>query len=1289
MKNFFDSVATIIVASVFVIFTTTGEEIDNSFTENGLSLLGYHLCNYSVVKHVNRLVAYQKSFEKQVPCGGWIPGRLCPKTYYKEDYHEIMIPETVNLTDCCDGYEQVGLYCSLPLNRSSEFASRPGICPTMEVEALNSVPCTLDVDCPDHKKCCETSKRTVCSDPVPEDQTEKKYWYEVSVLVKMDLSELNRVDPRLLNHSRLLHSMITGALWPLKASVYHIQTTQGERHTETLASQILIGLQQLVPLGNFSSLLNDIVKRVSEVIDIVVQDALIFGVTIRILNYDFTDHLLNTSSIEYQAFSSALIKEIERSFPSNMSELYEMGKLKVQIESLKAGSVVVRLKILIEDAEFPKDLSAFDPMISNLHKSAVFNVDPQSSNVQDWDECTAKEDNDCCGYAECINTVGSYMCRCKTTMDANPARPGRNCEGEIVDPVTKLAPTAESVTTVKTVTSFVYNASEPSDVPSVLPSSGTKESSTPLADKVLPTSLHRLSIWESVKDNNTLSTSETPTLVTEPWGNVTHFPEGNITEEGLAVHEQHRSSLPGLSNATVYASLRNGSLGESSTQGLLLDESSQRDPSSVLTVTEHPELHAQNHSLDMETGTVNSSWSEKKPSEFLLTSSQVQSLSSTTDCGMPPPVERIVFSNVTSTSFHVVWTTNSALKPTFQFLLLEGKQLAQTIRTQNSNVTVSKLEPGILYTVEIKAEVCGKQSKPVQWKVKTAAQKLSGTVRITNLDYSSGFCNSSSEEYQNFTQLFLTDVRTSLTLNVRQEMDDGVIKMLITSVTNGSVIVSFDLLIAEGVDAGNVSRAFLDAFQYSNHFKVDNRTLSIHDYDECKRNETDCSPDASCNNTYGFYECKCSEGFASVNDERPGRDCEELPPSHQARSIKTKDWNSTVLPLADSVASTQIPSPAREDSSASIARMPANTTQVTEVSSEPILKVHSTPQKASPKPAPRLSIKSAVHVLCEIEKIVITIQKVFLRQESIPVRSLYLGRPHCNVSTSNSSHVVLKTGWNECGTNVQSNTTHTIVQTVLRNDKSSRGIIHHLKIISPIHCVFQNDVLTSSGYTPEGIYTTFDDLHGSGRFSTAMELFIGNSPIPKNFTISASDEIMIEVGIKKEDSRLKVVVSECWATPTNNSMDPLSFPFIHGSCPVPHTHTAIVANGDSSKAQFKLKIFSFVNDSVVYLHCRIHICVEILASTCKTLQTCKGVRSVRSGQTVPLPKTTWGPLRRSNDEEEKTPGLGTGYIVLIVVCIIVFVLGISGLIYHHRQRKAGAYDFQVKSDNFNYQAFCD
>lgn len=34
------------------------------------------------------------------------------------------------------------------------------------------------------------------------------FWYNVTVLVKMDFNELIRVDSHLLNHSRLLHSMV-------------------------------------------------------------------------------------------------------------------------------------------------------------------------------------------------------------------------------------------------------------------------------------------------------------------------------------------------------------------------------------------------------------------------------------------------------------------------------------------------------------------------------------------------------------------------------------------------------------------------------------------------------------------------------------------------------------------------------------------------------------------------------------------------------------------------------------------------------------------------------------------------------------------------------------------------------------------------------------------------------------------------------------------------------------------------------------------------------------------------
>ncbi|XP_077783918.1 uromodulin-like 1 [Podarcis muralis] len=1475
------------------------------------------------------MVAYRKSYEKETLCGGWIPWRTCTKTYYNEEYHPVTVPESMNLTDCCSGYEQVGLYCALSLNSSSEFASRPGACPAKEMEALN-ISCTLDLDCPEHKKCCETSKGTGCSDPVSEEQTVPRYWYDVSVLVKMDFDELKRVDPKLLNHSRLLHSMITGALWPLDVSVYHIRTTQAEPYTETLVSRVLIGLQELVPLANVSSLLKDIVMRVYEVIDIVVQatnstsasqelsrpedskcyapairnhkifsvtsssfevawsvnstrnhsfnieiykgkelvqqmetndtkldvfnleagimytvnisaedcgkkivssrrvktDALVFGLTIRILNYNFTDQLLNTSSIEYQAFSSILMTEIRKSLPSNMSALYQMGKLKVQIDSLKAGSIVVRLKIIVEDPLFPKDLSAFEPMISSLFNSSAFLVDQNSSRVEDWNECASRAENDCCTYAECINTLGSYMCRCKTTTDANPSRPGRNCEGDIVDPVTEMVPAFEANATeglpgtgstplamseVRAVTSFTSKSTETM----ILPSNGTQESSTLPSDKTLSASQRMTTSgyvrnnysqstsatpalvtkkwdnittteyvknnntlstsetpapvtkkwnnvtttgyvrnnntlstsetpapvtkkWEDVtttgyvRNNNTLSTSETPPLVTKKWDNVTSSNE-NLVEERSTTQERHNSSMsmfPGISNITVYPFVRNGSEVETSTPGLITERSSQQNATSALNVTQHPTFYVLNHTLDKEMGKDNRSWSEKNPSTTLPSLSGGYTVAApAADCG----ASNIIFSNITSTSFQVTWTTNVPLNTSFEFLLLNGKELIRVLKTQSHNLTISGLEPGILYTVEIVTEVCGNKSIPVQHKVKTAAQILSGTVRISNLNYSSGFSNTSSEEYQNFTQLFFTEVRTSLPLNILPKMDAGLIKMLITSVTNGSVVVSFNLLIPADMDANNVSSSFLEAFLHSRHFMIDNSSLSIHDYDECEREETDCSSDASCSNTYGSYECSCKEGFVNANAERPGRNCEgnvsiftfispyehkiraylhlsllelkiekfnkpycchtfpfhsvALFPNPDAGGTQTKDLSSTALPLTDLYTSNHVPSPAGEDSSVPKTRSLENATTSTifsNASRDTTLNVQVSSLPPS-KPSQGILIKKAVRVLCEIEKIVITIQKDFLKRESIPESSLYLGRPHCNVSSSNSSHVILRTGWNECGTEVQTNTTHTIVKSVLRNDLLSSRVIRHLKVVSPILCVFQNDLLTSSGYTPEGVYTIFEDLHGSGHFLTEMQLFIENAPIPKNFTISASDDLMIEVGIQRHDSNLKVVVSECWATPTNNSKDPQSFPFIDGSCPVPNAHTTMISNGISNKAQFKLKIFSFVNDSVIYLHCKIHVCLEIPRSSCKT--NCNGFRLMRTGETIAMPNASWGPLRKSGAEEKR--GLGAGYIVLIVIGVFAFILAITGLLIFQHQRKAGAYNFKIKSDNFNYQVFYD
>ncbi|NXL14317.1 UROL1 protein, partial [Setophaga kirtlandii] len=1299
--------------------------------EKGLSLLGYHLCNYTLTKSVFKMVAYQKSYEKKASCGGWIPWMVCPQTHHRTEFHSVEVPETITLTDCCEGYEQVGLYCSLALNRSSVFASRPGICPVKDMETFD-YPCTFDTECPGLKKCCSSSKGAGCVDPMPEG---RMFWYNVTVLVKMDFSELVRVDSHLLNHSRLLHSVITGALQPLNASVHHIQSNHGDIYAGTVASQLLLGMQHPAPLAEVSSSLKAMVKRVYEVIDTQVQDvnecsyaefnacpeksscvnlegyyschpqhehttvippwqspriedpsavtnhrilsvtsnsfemswlvsstlnhtfhvrvakgnetvqnlrteemqvhvshleagvmysveinyetcgktiiscqnvkteAKLFDVTMRILNYNFTDDFYNSSSSAYEEFSRLLLTELENSFPPNISALYKSGKLKVQIESLAAGSIIVRLRITVQDPEFPVDASTFTPVLSYLHNGSVLVVDQHNTAVEDWDECASQAENDCSVFAECINLMGSYMCKCKTTMDTNPSRPGRNCEGEIVDPLTKtVAPE------IKTSTNLAPEEGRSPAGPAPTATTGTVAAAglTSGATTLLPAAL---ALGDKRASHD--PTSAPPT----PWQKVSHS-SALLSPPPPVISCSWWSPwiLPHFWYSLIPLSLENAFFSHFSPNPA--SPASLVPPSLLTRCPLLPSCHALANCAHVLVKAICWRWSQHWMIAVITKWMP----------GHKPHLEKpFLCSLITSVSV---------------VTLPSPETLANTEKSENKlKMFESALMSSSRCELGEKCTPCWDSSHPT-----TAVQSVDvGTVRITNMEYSSAFNNNSSEENQTFAQLFLAEVQKSLPLEVLQQMDAGLIEVLVTGVTNGSTVVSFSLLLAEGVDAHHVITTFCEALEHSSHFTMDRNSLSTH-----------------------------------VTDKKP--------------------VNSTILPVTSLQTSVHVSSPASLDFSPAehkpLEDPMFSSTVLSPLTMDPMASPDVSP-RASPaplvKPAQEVSIKDAVNVFCEIERIVLAIQKRFLQQESIPESSLFLGEPGCNVSTSNGTHVVLQAGWSDCGTQVETNMTTTVVRTTLRNHVSARAIIHNLNIASPIHCVFQNDVLTSSGFTAEGLYTIFEDLHGPGYFRTEMQLFIGSSPVPRNFSVSASEDVLIEVGMQRADSQLKVVLTDCWATPTNNSVDPLPFVFISNSCPIPNTYTTLLENGNSSKAQFKMKIFSFVNNSVVYLHCRIRICMESPGSTCRT-RCHPRARLLKAGETISLHRTSWGPLWKSpasDSKREKEAGMGIGYIILIALAVFGFVLGVVTLLIFQYQRKTGRYNLRIKSDNFSYQVFYD
>uniref|UniRef100_A0A2R8ZCL1 Uromodulin like 1 n=1 Tax=Pan paniscus TaxID=9597 RepID=A0A2R8ZCL1_PANPA len=1309
--------------ALLALVSAVGPSQASGFTEKGLSLLGYQLCSHRVTHTVQKVEAVQTSYTSYVSCGGWIPWRRCPKMVYRTQYLVVEVPESRNVTDCCEGYEQLGLYCVLPLNQSRQFTSRPGVCPAEGPEPSTS-PCSLDTDCPGLEKCCPWSGGRCCMAPAPQapERDPVGSWYNVTILVKMDFKELQQVDPRLLNHMRLLHSLVTSALQPMASTVHHLHSAPGD--ASTTVSRLLLGLPRPLPVANVSTLLGDIAKRVYEVISVQVQDvnecfyeelnacsgrelcanlegsyrcvchqeapatsprklnlewedcppvsdyvvlnvtsdsfqvswhlnstqnhtfhvrvyrgmellrsartqsqalavagleagvlyrvktsyqgcgadvsttltvktnAQVFEVTIKIVNHNLTEKLLNRSSVEYQDFSRQLLHEVESSFPPAVSDLYRSGKLRMQIVSLQAGSVVVRLKLTVQDPGFPMGISTLAPLLQPLLASTVFQIDWQGTRVQDWDECVDSAEHDCSPAAWCINLEGSYTCQCRTTRDATPSRAGRACEGDLVSPTGGGLSAATGVT---------------------VPGLGTGTAAPGL-------------------ENFTLSPSP-------------GHPQG--TPAAGQAWTPEPSPRRGGSSVVGYDRNNTGKGVEQELQG-----NSTMEPPSWPSRTEDPTGHVMWHATRSTRETLlNPTWLRNEDSG--LSGSVDLPLTSTltalkTPACVPVSIGRIMVSNVTSTGFHLAWEADLAMDSTFQLTLTSTWSPAVVLETWNTSVTLSGLEPGVLHLVEIMAKACGKEGARAHLKVRTAARKLIGKVRIKNVRYSESFRNASSQECRDFLELFFRTVRGSLPATMCQHMDAGGVRMEVIGVTNGSVVVEFHLLIIADVDVQEVSAAFLTAFQTAPLLEVIRGDTFIQDYDECERKEDDCVPGTSCRNTLGSFTCSCEGGAPDFPVEYSERPCEGDSPGNETWATSPERPLTTAGTKAAFVQGTS-PTP------------------------------QGLPQ--------RLNLTGAVRVLCEIEKVVVAIQKRFLQQESIPESSLYLSHPSCNVSHSNGTHVLLEAGWSECGTLMQSNVTNTVVRTTLRNDLSQEGIIHHLKILSPIYCAFQNDLLTSSGFTLEwGVYAIIEDLHGAGNFVTEMQLFIGDSPIPQNYSVSASDDVRIEVGLYRQKSNLKVVLTECWATPSSNARDPVTFSFINNSCPVPNTYTNVIENGNSNKAQFKLRIFSFINNSIVYLHCKLRICMESPGATCKI--NCNNFRLLQNSETSATHQMSWGPLIRSEGEPPHAEaGLGAGYVVLIVVAIFVLVAGTATLLIMRYQRMNGRYNFKIQSNNFSYQVF--
>ncbi|KAM6907148.1 uromodulin-like 1 [Xenentodon cancila] len=689
----------------------------------------------------------------------------------------------------------------------------------------------------------------------------------------------------------------------------------------------------------------------------------------------------------------------------------------------------------------------------------------------------------------------------------------------------------------------------------------------------------------------------------------------------------------------------------------------------------------------------------------------------------PASITSLWSTNVTGASITISWSSQFQMNQTFRVTLSKESEVICFWETSKTMTEMRGLQPGVFYNLTVTPCVCGSEGVAHHMMIKTDAQTLDATTRLTNIQFTADLRNSSSQRYQNLTESFIEEIYQSLSPEMKAMVDSSQMRVEIRGFSPGSVVVDFTIILnpIQSYEISNASTAVVHSLMNSSKYTVDASNTSIKDFDECASGENDCSIWASCINTWASYTCVCSDGFIDNNPERPGRTCQanasldmtpappvatystvsaapifEITPSKTAL-VKTTITETQDVVSAAFTATAHVPTTSTTPTTSPLSTVfqlrEMNITTLTNTS-VPTKTISTAANSSSNLRSAANALKRALSVQCRVASITTTVAKDFLVNANIQESALYLGMMECGVNGGNDTHVQLTVAWNECATTLMHNGTYYTASVTLFNTmdpyKSLSGTMEvpRIQLNVPIMCSYTRSMLISADFGSVGYDLIKDIIVGLGPFKVIVQLMNSTSPLPHNYSLSPKEALVMEVSLNITSEQIKVISNKCWATPTQNPADSFAYTFLENSCPL-NMFTQVLMNGNSTSSRVSVQIFSFSNLNVIYLHCQVQICMEIGSDTC--VPDCLQ-RKARTAKTVVSALGSSGPILRS-DKESLEDKLDIFHIVglscLGVGLSLFFIVGFICLFYCQRNR-IGNYNFNIKKpkqENFTYFDF--
>ncbi|NXH87170.1 UROL1 protein, partial [Edolisoma coerulescens] len=157
----------------------------------------------------------------------------------------------------------------------------------------------------------------------------------------------------------------------------------------------------------------------------------VYSGTTRIMNEVFDPAYQNKSSREFMEFETKFITEITKHLPQKIQELKNGTKMRIVINSIEEGSVIVLFDIVLDIEQNITKPEVSDAFTEALNRSTVFQVDLKRTVVEARNSCQP-DLNDCDQNAACTAEGATYSCQCnKGFTDKSPQVPGRVCQQDL------------------------------------------------------------------------------------------------------------------------------------------------------------------------------------------------------------------------------------------------------------------------------------------------------------------------------------------------------------------------------------------------------------------------------------------------------------------------------------------------------------------------------------------------------------------------------------------------------------------------------------------------------------------------------------------------------------------------------------------------------------------------------------------------------------------------------------------------------------------------------------------